>query len=108
MIALAAGAFALSIGYSFDAAATAQRTFVASTGNDAAPCSLAQPCRGFARAITQTNAGGEVIVLDSAGYGPVTITKSVSLIAPMVPTGRRIGWRGGPVSGFPPDFTCST
>ncbi len=25
---------------------------------------------------------GEVIVLDSAGYGPVTITKSVSLIAP--------------------------
>ena len=62
--------------------ATAQRTFVASTGNDANSCSLAQPCRGFARAITQTNAGGEVVVLDSAGYGPVTITKSVSLIAP--------------------------
>ena len=65
-----------------EAAATAQRTFVASTGNDAAACSLAQPCRGFARAIAQTSAGGEVIVLDSAGYGPVTITKSVSLIAP--------------------------
>ena len=65
-----------------DAAATVQRTFVASTGNDANPCSLAQPCRGFARAISQTSASGEVIVLDSAGYGPVTITKSVSLIAP--------------------------
>jgi len=39
-------------------------------------------CRGFARAITQTNAGGKVIVLDSARYGPVTITKSISLIAP--------------------------
>ena len=65
-----------------DAAATVQRTFVASTGNDANPCSLAQPCRGFARAITQTSPSGEVIVLDSAGYGPVTITKSVSLIAP--------------------------
>ena len=74
-------AFALSI-VSCGAVATAQRTFVASTGNDAATCSLAQPCRGFARAVTQTNTGGEVIVLDSAGYGPVTITKSISLIAP--------------------------
>jgi hypothetical protein len=29
-----------------------------------------------------TDADGEVIVLDSAGYGPVSITKSVSIIAP--------------------------
>jgi hypothetical protein len=64
------------------ASATAQRTFVASTGNDAAPCSLAQPCRSFAAAINNTNSGGEVIVLDSAGYGKVTITKAVSIIAP--------------------------
>ena len=65
-----------------DALATAQRTFVASNGIETNPCSLTQPCRSFAAAITQTNVGGEVIVLDSAGYGPVTITKSVSLIAP--------------------------
>jgi hypothetical protein len=32
--------------------------------------------------VTAVAAGGEVIVLDSAGYGPVTLTKSVSLIAP--------------------------
>ena len=68
-----------------DAAATAQRTFVASTGNDANPCSLAQPCRGFARAFRQASPG-EVIVLDSAGYGLVTITQSVSLIAPAAST----------------------
>ena len=59
-----------------------QRTFVASTGNDANPCSLVLPCRGFAAAVAQTISGGEVIVLDSAGYGPVTITQSVSIIAP--------------------------
>ena len=64
------------------ASATAQRTFVASTGNDANPCSLPQPCRGFARAVSQTSPSGEVIVLDSAGYGPVSIAKSVSIIAP--------------------------
>jgi hypothetical protein len=65
-----------------DARATAQRTFVASTGLDTNACSLTQPCRSFVRAITQANAGGEIIVQDSAGYGSVTITTSVSIIAP--------------------------
>jgi hypothetical protein len=64
------------------ALALAQRTFVASYGSDAQPCSLAFPCRGFAAAIAQTLPGGEVIVKDSAGYGTVTIGQSVSIIAP--------------------------
>src|SRR5206468_5247639 len=33
-------------------------------------------------AISRTNAGGEVIVLSSAGYGPFTVSKSVSVISP--------------------------
>jgi hypothetical protein len=64
------------------AAAIAQRTFVASGGSDANPCTLASPCRSFGAAIAQTSSGGEVIVLDSAGYGPVVITQAVSIIAP--------------------------
>lgn len=75
---LAVGAFALSSVVN----AAPQRTFVASNGNDANPCSITQPCRGFAAAVAKTNSGGEVIVLDSAGYGSVTITQSVSIIAP--------------------------
>src|SRR5512132_2933185 len=59
-----------------------QRTFVASNGADTHPCSLVSPCRSFGTAIAAVAAGGEVIVLDSAGYGAVTITQSVSLIAP--------------------------
>ena len=62
--------------------AAAQRTFVASTGVDTNPCTLTLPCRSFATAISQTASSGEVIVLDSAGYGPAAITKSVSIIAP--------------------------
>ena len=65
-----------------EASAGAQRTFVASTGNDANACSLAAPCRSFDAAVAQTLAGGEVIVLDSAGYGPATISQPVSIIAP--------------------------
>jgi hypothetical protein len=59
-----------------------QRTFVASYGVDSNPCSLALPCRSFNVAIPAVTPGGEVIVLDSAAYGPTAITQSVSLIAP--------------------------
>jgi hypothetical protein len=63
-------------------ATTAQRTFVASNGSDVHPCTLSEPCRSFATAIAKTSSAGEVIVVDSAGYGPVTIAQSVSIIAP--------------------------
>jgi hypothetical protein len=64
------------------ATGAAQRTFVSAVGSDAAACSLAAPCRGFAAALVQTNPGGEIVVLDSAGYGPVTINKAVSIVVP--------------------------
>src|SRR5215467_9895859 len=56
------------------APAQVQRTFVSGLGNDANPCSRTAPCRTFTQAMSQTNSGGEVIVLDSAGYGPTSIT----------------------------------
>jgi len=54
-------------------AATAPRTFVASYGNDAQPCTLTQPCRGFFAAAERTAAGGEIIVLDSGGGAAITL-----------------------------------
>ena len=75
-------AFALSLLGSTNAEAAGQRTFVASDGNDLNPCTLLLPCRTFAPAIAATSAAGEVIVLDSAGYGSFTITQSISIIAP--------------------------
>jgi hypothetical protein len=62
------------------ATAQANRTFVSGQGSDANPCTLAAPCRSFAQALTQTNAGGEITILDPAGYGTVTITKAISII----------------------------
>jgi hypothetical protein len=59
--------------------ALTNRTFVSGTGSDSNPCSLAAPCRSFAFALTQTSAGGEIAVLDTAGYGAVTITKAISI-----------------------------
>src|SRR5580704_10448156 len=59
------------------------RTFVSGTGLDTNPCSLTAPCRTFTQAISQTNAGGEVVVLTSAGYGPFSINKAIAVEAPL-------------------------
>jgi hypothetical protein len=64
------------------AQAQVQRTFVSGLGNDSNPCARTAPCRTFTQAISQTNSGGEVIVLDSAGYGAFSIAKPVSIISP--------------------------
>src|SRR6266568_3552360 len=58
------------------------RSAVSLTGNDAATCTVPDPCRTFDVAISRTNSGGEVVVLSSAGYGPFTVTKPVSIISP--------------------------
>jgi hypothetical protein len=56
------------------------RSFVSSTGLESNPCNRTSPCRTFAGAIVKTNPGGEINTLDPAGYGPVTITKSISIV----------------------------
>jgi len=58
------------------------RTFVSEAGLDTNPCSLTSPCRTFGQAISVTNAGGEVVVLTSAGYGPFAINKAITVEAP--------------------------
>jgi hypothetical protein len=56
-------------------------TAVALAGDDANDCSRPAPCRTFARAVSQTNAGGVVVALDSGGYGPVVIDRSLTIEA---------------------------
>lgn len=63
------------------ASAQATRTWVSGVGDDANPCSRTAPCKTFAGAISKTAAGGEISVLDPAGFGAVTITKSISIVA---------------------------
>jgi hypothetical protein len=85
-------------------AALPQRTFVASYGSDINPCSLAAPCRGFQAAIDAVAAGGEVVAIDTAGYGTMEIHKSVSVI---VPSGVHAGLSpstGIPLPGYPGQF----
>ena len=84
---------AIAIPLAFSAKA-APRTFVATYGGDANLCSRAAPCRSFSVALAKTDPGGEIVALDSGGFGTVAINKAVALIAPpgiyagiTVPTG---------------------
>jgi hypothetical protein len=74
----------LSIAAASPALALANRVFVsARSGNNANSCdNVNTPCQTFAGAVTQLNPDGEVIVLDSGGYGSVTITQGVTIEAP--------------------------
>ncbi|MEA3060304.1 MAG: hypothetical protein QOJ94_85 [Sphingomonadales bacterium] len=57
--------------------AQATRTWVSGVGDDVNPCSRTAPCKTFAGAISKTANGGEINCLDPAGYGAVTINKSL-------------------------------
>jgi hypothetical protein len=61
--------------------AQTNRTWVSGVGSDSNPCSRIAPCRTFNAAISLTNAGGEIDVLDPGDFGAVTITKSISIEA---------------------------
>lgn len=66
--------FAVTVSYS-----QATRTWVSGVGDDVNPCSRTAPCKTFAGAISKTATGGEINCLDPAGYGAVTITKSITI-----------------------------
>jgi hypothetical protein len=58
------------------------KIFVASFGNDANDGSRGNPKRNFQAAHDAVAAGGQIVVLDTAGYGQLNITKSVAITVP--------------------------
>jgi hypothetical protein len=92
---VAAGLTLAAVLFAAPALAQNARTFGSGHGSDANDCKLATPCRTFAAAYALTNAGGEIDVLDPAGYGPLTITRAVSIINDGVGTSALIAPVGG-------------
>jgi len=81
---MAARLLAFALFLSATTAMAGPRAFVASTGDDAntvSNCTLTAPCRSFQAGHDVVDAGGEVVALDTAGYGRLVITKSVTIMA---------------------------
>ena len=55
------------------------RSWVSGTGSDANPCTRALPCASLTVAHTNTNAGGEINVLDGGAFTTGIITKSITI-----------------------------
>src|SRR5262245_38368222 len=69
----------LTVAVAAPAGAQATRTWVSATGDDANPCSRTAPCRTLTGSIPKTAAGGEINAIDPGSYGPVTITKAITI-----------------------------
>ncbi len=59
--------------------AQAPQTWVSGVGDDLNPCIRTAPCKTFAQAIMMTAPGGEISALDPGDFGPVVITKSITI-----------------------------
>jgi len=99
-------ALAIFIGvtaYASSAEAQGVLRFVSGTGSDANNCLRPTPCRSIQRGVDSAPVGAEVIILDTAGYGPtVTINKSITITVPSgvaatiaTPSGTSITVTGG-------------
>ena len=55
------------------------QVWVSSDGSDRDECDRRSPCKTFAGAMQKVAAGGQINVVDAGEYGPVTVTKSVTV-----------------------------
>src|SRR5215204_1584948 len=62
-------------------AEAAIETWVSRTGTDSGTCQISAPCRTFAFAHGQTSTHGSINVLTAGNFGPLTITKTISIVA---------------------------
>ncbi len=63
------------------------KIFVSATGNDASDGARGTPKRTFQSAHDAVAANGQIVVLDTAGYGALNITKSLTVTVPAGVTG---------------------
>lgn len=72
---------AVFAGQCLNAQAANTRTWISGKGADQASCGpIGTPCRTLQFAHDNTTPGGEIDVLDGAGYGSVTITKAINIV----------------------------
>ena len=85
LILITAAVFLLAMAVAPSGRAQAKRSFVATTGSDtntASNCGRTTPCKTFNAAYSVTDAGGEIVALDSGGFGGLSnINKAVTVEA---------------------------
>ena len=55
------------------------RSIISVNGSDSNSCASTAPCRSLAVAVTHTAAGGEIIAINTAGYGAATVDRALTV-----------------------------
>jgi hypothetical protein len=86
LIALALVSVTLNFVASVEAFGSSRVFLSAATGNDTSvSCTSAAPCRNLPRALAVVSPGGQIVLMDSGGYGgamSVALTFAVQIVAP--------------------------
>jgi hypothetical protein len=82
IIVVAAGLVLAALLPAAPAQALRARVYVSKTGTDAGGCSFTAPCQTLNFALSGVEPGGEITILDSGGYNPITITQGVTITVP--------------------------
>jgi hypothetical protein len=75
------GLFLSFLSLTATARADGSRSYISPSGSDNRPCTRNQPCRSFDGALAKTDAGGEIVAMETGTYDPTTLTKSMTLAA---------------------------
>jgi len=75
------GIIAMALLSGITTAQAGNESWVSGTGTDAGTCPRTAPCRTFQFAHDQTSNNGAINVLTAGNFGPVTITKPISIVA---------------------------
>jgi hypothetical protein len=78
---MAMGLLLTCLSFTTTARADGARSYISPSGSDNRPCTRTQPCRSFDGALVKTDAGGEIVAMETGAYDPTTITKSITLAA---------------------------
>jgi Right handed beta helix region len=81
-IVIAAGLALIATLPAVPAHALRARVFVSKVGADVGACSFSAPCQSLGYALSGVEPGGEITILDSGGYSPITITQGVTITVP--------------------------
>lgn len=78
---MAMGLLLTCLSFVSTARADGARSYISPSGGDNRPCTRNQPCRTFDGALAKTEAGGEIVALESGTYEPTTVSKAITLAA---------------------------
>lgn len=77
----AMGLLLTCLSFTTTARADGARSYISPSGSDNRLCTRNQPCRSFDGALAKTDAGGEIVAMETGTYDSTTIAKSITLAA---------------------------